>query len=50
MDHWLPPLRDVERLISERMRELRLLKSLLRILRRKQQQDHAAAENNGGAK
>lgn len=46
LESTLPKLDQVERQIGERLRELRLLRSLQRILRRKRREDDAAKQHN----
>lgn len=45
LESTLPKLEQVERQIGERLRELRVLRSLRRILQRKYREDETAARN-----
>lgn len=45
MSELIPPLEEVEKQIGSRSRELKLLRSLHRILKRKEVQEQTAARN-----
>ena len=45
MSELVPPLAEVEKQIGSRSRELKLLRSLHRILKRKEAQEQTAAKN-----